>query len=736
MILTNSIVWGNSSPNFAEIFNESNSNSVANVSYSIVQGGYPGPGNVNNADPLFVDAAGGDYRLTEFSPAINGGSNAPFEAGGVAEGITTDLDGNDRIFGDTVDMGAYEFGAEPGVVPGGQDRRVLVSNAASSYTITGGDLSVDETVSAVKLETLTGGGTLQQDGATVTNADLPLTIVSGDITGGDLTWTPDAGEYGYGYASLSFRLVNSVNVESADEATLYIDLAATSVAFTDAAGAGWRFVTSPATGETIESLLGPLWTQGFPGSDNPGASFANVQKLDQENYQWDPNVNATDEFTRGLGLIVYAYEDVDGAGGGFPLTLTSGQQWTSLSDEFDFSAMFLSGGGDVGPIFYLFANPHPIALDFCEFSSVNIATSAYFWDPSVNGGNGDYITRSCAVDPDETVPIAPFQAFWVLTSGLNPSLSIPEAAYLNTTTDGYFKEMENGLIASSTTDGKTAQAGPEASAGASGADGYAMSFNVTSRDGIFTNTARLLFGGESTIGLDTWDAPKLSPEGLAPHWLSFYSLDEEGRSYTIQSLPDLSESQTRIPLDIQTTEVGTFTLDWQLPESSQVNAGYFLRDNQSGEVIEMKEGNSYSFEISPEQVHKTAGEVNKPTTINLEHQTANPQNEPRFELLITTDGSDGFAGLGDLPSEFTLNQNYPNPFNPTTIISYELPQAANVRLEVYDMAGRQVATLVSGQVAAGRHTVNFDASNLSSGVYLYRLQAGSSLQTRKLTILK
>ena len=152
--------------------------------------------------------------------------------------------------------------------------------------------------------------------------------------------------------------------------------------------------------------------------------------------------------------------------------------------------------------------------------------------------------------------------------------------------------------------------------------------------------------------------------------------------------------------------------------------------------MELKDGNTYSFEITPEQSQKTSTEADKSTTINLEHQTVNAQNESRFELLITTDGSDGFAGLGDLPDEFTLNQNYPNPFNPTTVISYELPQSANVRLEVYDMAGRQVATLVSGQVAAGRHTVNFDASRLSSGVYLYRLQAGSSVQTRKLTILK
>ncbi|MDZ7717560.1 MAG: T9SS type A sorting domain-containing protein [Balneolaceae bacterium] len=108
----------------------------------------------------------------------------------------------------------------------------------------------------------------------------------------------------------------------------------------------------------------------------------------------------------------------------------------------------------------------------------------------------------------------------------------------------------------------------------------------------------------------------------------------------------------------------------------------------------------------------------------------------RFELLIAATGVDGLTELGAIPDDFTLAQNYPNPFNPTTVISYQLPVRSEVRLEVYDMLGRNVATLVNGQVSAGRHTINFDARNLSSGVYLYRLVAGSQIMTRKLTILK
>jgi len=70
------------------------------------------------------------------------------------------------------------------------------------------------------------------------------------------------------------------------------------------------------------------------------------------------------------------------------------------------------------------------------------------------------------------------------------------------------------------------------------------------------------------------------------------------------------------------------------------------------------------------------------------------------------------------------------------VISYELPQVADVQLQVFDMLGRQVATLVDGTVQAGTHRVTFDASNLSSGVYIYRLHTAEHILTRKLTVLK
>jgi len=89
-----------------------------------------------------------------------------------------------------------------------------------------------------------------------------------------------------------------------------------------------------------------------------------------------------------------------------------------------------------------------------------------------------------------------------------------------------------------------------------------------------------------------------------------------------------------------------------------------------------------------------------------------------------------------IPERFALLQSYPNPFNPSTIIAYDLSKTGHISLRVFDLLGREVAVLKDGMMEAGSHRVTFDGSNLASGIYFARLDAGEFVQTKKLMLLK
>lgn len=144
---------------------------------------------------------------------------------------------------------------------------------------------------------------------------------------------------------------------------------------------------------------------------------------------------------------------------------------------------------------------------------------------------------------------------------------------------------------------------------------------------------------------------------------------------------------------------------------------------------EVSDGNTIQLTLTGELYDGTPIEGNDCVVIR-KHGSAGGQSEDNSEITSGRPGNDR------LPSEFTLSQNYPNPFNPVTEISFSLPMASDVTLEVFNMAGQRVATLAEGRFEAGNYAFMWDGSDAASGIYLYRLKAGEFVETKKMVLLK
>ncbi|MFQ5649853.1 MAG: PKD domain-containing protein [bacterium] len=131
------------------------------------------------------------------------------------------------------------------------------------------------------------------------------------------------------------------------------------------------------------------------------------------------------------------------------------------------------------------------------------------------------------------------------------------------------------------------------------------------------------------------------------------------------------------------------------------------------------------------------------TSLTLQNVAANDPNGVAIEFEVQSGAviTDVHSGSGTLPDRFVLNPNFPNPFNPGTQISYALPRQASVRIDIYDLLGRQVRTLVDETMPAGRHAIVWDGRDqhgqaAASGVYIYRIRAGEFVESRRMLLVK
>ena len=206
------------------------------------------------------------------------------------------------------------------------------------------------------------------------------------------------------------------------------------------------------------------------------------------------------------------------------------------------------------------------------------------------------------------------------------------------------------------------------------------------------------------------------------------------------SIPDLVAPTAPSSLSsmISPDNENNITLNWTLNSETDL-AGYLVYyGSESGvyDGVDANEGES-PITISTFDEFELSGLPNGGSqyffvirAFDLSGNVSDPSNESTTTII--TDIFDE----SEVPDKYLMEQNYPNPFNPTTSISYKIPETANVQITLYDMLGRKLSTLVNERKLAGAYQLTLDMSTYSSGIYLYRMQAGNFVQTRRLTLIK
>ncbi len=193
---------------------------------------------------------------------------------------------------------------------------------------------------------------------------------------------------------------------------------------------------------------------------------------------------------------------------------------------------------------------------------------------------------------------------------------------------------------------------------------------------------------------------------------------------------------------------------------SNDDAGYFVKETSDGGIIIAGRTGSFGAGSDDAWVIKTneSGETDWTNTyggISVENAASLGETTDGgyivsgytasygsglFDLWLIRIGSDANSILPgyqiNIPTDYALNQNHPNPFNPSTKITYRLRSTCHVELNVYDLSGKKVKTLINDNQSSGDHSVVFDGSDLASGIYLYQLKAGSFEQSRKMVLLR
>lgn len=468
---------------------------------------------------------------------------------------------------------------------------------------------------------------------------------------------------------------------------------------------GWRMLYPPGEGITYGDFLSNIWTQGYPGATVPNGT-PNVYRYDEPTQNWIPPASATEVISSGIIVYVFADDDFDGTPNDWPKVLAI--------DAIPFNAertlSLPRTSSDTWHGWHLVGNPYPWPVQWTDLVGgeliTDIVPAMYIFDPNAHDGEGGYRVHygeeytGDLPDPiSHNGLIAPFQAFWVRSLSadaevrFNPALRKPGQAQL-------FRESQHYSVVMAV----------EGNGSASSAMAF---FNRPGTPAITEHPIEL---------------------NHQPLYIGFEGDSEYPLAVTSHQLQQ--EDIVSLPIVFEADESGTYTISLAGLSNPDDKLELVLIDHQTGVRIDLRETREYTFEhISLAKVVE-ARPVPHPDSLRVPEKRQKPVVEARFELLVGRD-----AGILDdpgsqLPEVFALHQNYPNPFNPTTTIPFDLPLESNVVIQIFDILGNRVATLVNESRPAGSHVVTFDAARYASGVYIIRMQAGGYTSTRKMMLLK
>jgi len=488
---------------------------------------------------------------------------------------------------------------------------------------------------------------------------------------------------------------------------------------------GWRTVGN-AGNVTYDNVLDRIWTQGYEGSDGGTGVNSNVFYFDESSYTWKSpndssnyfgtNNNIPNDSLRGALVWFYADDDNDGTSDTWPKYIVSSSFKRIQDSTFTIPLSYSNSEVPDSSGWHLISNPYPTSLDWegviSAGDNLNVLPIAYIWDHSLNGNNGGYkINFGYPLPPgapeefffDGDIPL--MQSFWVKATDASASLTFrPE--YQNTAKNPYKSSSENKAAL--------------------------KWFSLKVKTGNFSD--QFLLFRESNESIDM-NMPKLKT--LAGRFIELSAIDNSGSNWLSYSVKKDQEKQI-IPLELNTSETGTFIFNWNGFESLNEGIELYLLDKKTGIKTSIVQASEYEFNISKSRLKSTNQRVSNSDEEKSEKQSLEEDNnESRFGLEIINSNVTSVESENSIPESFVLSQNYPNPFNPSSTIQFGLPEASSVRLEVFNLLGQKVNTLVTGDIMqAGWHSVQFDAGNLASGVYIYRIEAGNFVQTKRMLLIK